>query len=417
MKQHRIYLLILFSTIIGFVLVEIYKPKPIDWTPTYSNKDKIPYGTEVLYKFLPEIFRHQKISDYKVPFYRKNTKVQLPLKSNYIYVYQYFRIDSINLNQLLSYVHRGNNAFIAAEWFYGIDDTLHFEVDYAQNIVTKDTVSINFVNPTLVQKKSFRYHQQAVNSHFTFHSKKGKQTYHTNAIILGKNDDGLPNFIRIPFGKGLFFLSTVPKAFSNYYLLKDKNAEYAFKALSYLPENPIFWDEYVTPLSFGKVVKSILKSKDAKGGEEDYDTSPFKYIVSQPALKWAYFITLASLFLYLIFEGKRRQRIIPIIEKPKNTSLEFVETIGALYFNHNDHKAITEKKIAYLLAYIRNKFFLKTTVLDQVFKEELSLKSGVNISTINEMFEYAEILKQSNEVHEKQLILFNKYIEDFYKNT
>jgi hypothetical protein len=139
--------------------------------------------------------------------------------------------------------------------------------------------------------------------------------------------------------------------------------------------------------------------------------------VSQPALKWAYFITLASLFLYLIFEGKRRQRIIPIIEKPKNTSLEFVETIGALYFNHNDHKAITEKKIAYLLAYIRNKFFLKTTVLDQVFKEELSLKSGVNISTINEMFEYAEILKQSNEVHEKQLILFNKHIEDFYKNT
>ena len=100
MKQHRLYLLILFSTIIGFVLFEIYKPKPTDWTPTFSNKDKIPYGCELLYKVLPDVFPNQKITDEKVPFFSKKKNVKLPAKSNYLYVYKYFRADSLSLVKL-----------------------------------------------------------------------------------------------------------------------------------------------------------------------------------------------------------------------------------------------------------------------------------------------------------------------------
>lgn len=417
MKQQRTYLLILFSTIVGFVLVEIYKSKPTDWTPTYSNRDKIPYGSEVLYKLLPQVFRNQKISDKKVPFLRKNETADLPVKSNYIYVYQYFRLDSLSLNRLLAYVAKGNNAFIASEEFYDLADTLHFSVDYSYGKTAKDSLTINFTNPTLKTPNGYTYHKFAVNTYFVFDSLAKHFFSKGQGVVLGKNNSGLPNFIKIPFGKGSFFLHTVPHAFTNYYLLKDKNAEYAFSALSYLPEKPVFWDEYVTQVSFENKQRSILKSKDAKGDIENYETSPLRYILSQTALKWAYFITLISLLLYLIFEGKRVQRIIPVIETPKNTSLEFVETIGALYFNHKDHKAIAEKKILYLLAYIRNKFFLKTTVIDQAFKEELSLKSGIALTEINEMFTYAETLNKSEEVTENQLIKLNQYVEDFYKNT
>jgi len=88
MKQHRIYLIILISTLVSFVLIEIYKPKPTDWTPTFSNKDKIPYGCELLYKVLPNVFPNQKISDEKVPFFSKKNGVILPFKSNYLYVFR-----------------------------------------------------------------------------------------------------------------------------------------------------------------------------------------------------------------------------------------------------------------------------------------------------------------------------------------
>jgi hypothetical protein len=138
--------------------------------------------------------------------------------------------------------------------------------------------------------------------------------------------------------------------------------------------------------------------------------------VSQPALKWAYFITLSALLIYLIFEGKRRQRIIPIMEVPQNTSLQFVETIGSLYYNQKDHKSIAEKKITHLLAHIRTKFYLKTTEIDQEFRNDLSSKSGIVPQQINELFDYISFIQNNEYITENQLITFNDQIENFYKN-
>jgi hypothetical protein len=412
MKQHRIYLIILFTTIIGFVLFEIYKPKPTDWTPTFSNKDKIPYGCELLYKLLPDVFPNQKITDEKVPFFSKKKKVKTPPKSNYLYVFRYFRTDSLSLAKLLDYVQKGNSVFIASENFFGLDDTLHFQTSYVQDLALNDSVSINFINPIIRKPSDYKYQKQSSDTYFELNdSIKNSNSY----IVLGKNNKGFPNFIEVKFGKGTFFLNTVPMAFTNFYMAKKDNSDYVFKALSYLPEQPIFWDEYVNVMSIGKTAKSTSKSREAKG-EEDTEESSFKFIVSQPALKWAYFITLSALLIYLIFEGKRRQRIIPIIETPQNTSLQFVETIGSLYYNQKDHKSIAEKKITHLLAYIRTKFYLKTTEIDQEFKSDLSNKSGISPREINDLFDYISFVQNNDYITENQLITLNKQIENFYRN-
>ena len=413
MKQHRIYLIVLFITIIGFILIEIYKPKPVDWTPTFSNKDKIPYGCELLYKVLPNIFPNQKISDEKVPIFSKKRKVKLPPKSNYLYVFSYFRVDSLSLVKLLDYVQKGNSVFIASENFFGLDDTLHFQTSYLKDLTINDSASINFVNPFIKKSSDYKYQNQAADTYFEI---KDSTKFRESFTVLGKNSKGFPNFIRVNFGKGMFFLNTVPMAFTNFYMVKNDNADYAFKALSYLPEQPIFWDEYVNKMSIGKSIKSISKSREAKG-EEDIQESPFKFIVSQPALKWAYFITLFTLLIYLVFEGKRRQRIIPIMETPKNTSLQFVETIGSLYYNQKDHKTIAEKKITHFLAYIRTKFYLKTTEIDQEFKTDLSNKSGISLREINDLFDYISFVQNNNYIAESQLIILNEQIENFYRNV
>ncbi|MEY4541418.1 MAG: hypothetical protein RLZZ306_3175 [Bacteroidota bacterium] len=412
MKQHRIYLIILFSTIIGFVLFEIYKPKPTDWTPTFSNKDNIPYGCELLYKVLPDVFPNQKISDEKVPIFSKKKNVKLPPKSNYLYVYRYFRADSLSLVKLLNYVQKGNSVFIASENFFGLDDTLNFETSYVQDLALNDSVSINFVNTTLRKSRDYKFQKQSADTYFEINdSIKNENTF----IVLGKNSKGFPNFIQVNFGKGSFYLNSVPMAFTNFYMVKNDNSDYVFKALSYLPEQQTFWDEYVNVMSISKTAKSTSKSRDAKG-ESDVEESPFYFIVSQPALKWAYFITLVALLVYLIFEGKRRQRIIPIIETPQNTSLQFVETIGSLYYNQKDHKSIAEKKITHLMAYIRTKFYLKTTEIDQEFKSDLSNKSGISSKEINDLFDYISFIQNNDYIAENQLITLNKQIENFYRN-
>lgn len=412
MKQHRLYLFILLSTIIGFVLFEIYKPKPTDWTPTFSNKDKIPYGCELLYKILPDIFPNQRITDEKVPFFSKKKSVSLPPKSNYLYVYRYFRADSSTLIKLLNYVQSGNSVFIASENFFGLDDTLHFKTSYVQDLALNDSVSINFINPTLRKSVDYQYQKQSADTYFQINNKVKVKN---SVTILGKNSKGFPNFIQVSFGKGVFYLNTVPMAFTNFYMAKTDNSDYVFKALSYLPEQFTFWDEYVNVMSLSKLAKSTSKSREAKG-EEDVEESPFKFIVSQPALKWAYFITLAALLIYLIFEGKRRQRIIPIIEAPQNTSLQFVETIGSLYYKQKDHKSIAEKKIKHLLAFIRTKFYLKTTEIDQEFKNDLSHKTGILVNEINNLFDYLSFVQNNDSISENQLIILNGHIENFYRN-
>lgn len=413
MKQHRIYLIILFSTIISFVLFEIYKPKPTDWTPTFSNKDKIPYGCELLYKVLPDVFPNQKISDEKVPIFSKKRVLKLPPKSNYIYVFRYFRADSLSLVKLLNYVQKGNSVFIASEIFFGLDDTLNFKTSFVKDLALNDSISINFINTTIRKSIDYKYQKQAADTYFEIKNPtKNKNSF----TILGKNSKGFPNFIQVDFGKGKFFLNTVPMAFTNFYMVKNDNADYVFKALSYLPEQPIFWDEYVNVMSIGKAARSTSKSREAKG-EEDTQESPFKFIISQPALKWAYFITLSALLIYLIFEGKRRQRIIPIMESPKNTSLQFVETIGSLYYHQKDHKAIAEKKITHLLAYIRTKFYLKTTEIDLEFRRDLSNKSGISSREINDLFDYISFVQNNDYIAENQLITLNEQIENFYRNV
>ena len=52
--------------------------------------------------------------------------------------------------------------------------------------------------------------------------------------------------------------------------------------------------------------------------------------MSQPALRITWRLMLLGLLLYLIFKGKREQRIIPIIKKPENTTVEFAQSISSV---------------------------------------------------------------------------------------
>ncbi|MBC7438681.1 MAG: DUF4350 domain-containing protein, partial [Flavobacterium sp.] len=49
-KSLKIYIAILIILLFGIVIIDGSKPIPINWTPTYDTKDKIPFGLYVLDK-------------------------------------------------------------------------------------------------------------------------------------------------------------------------------------------------------------------------------------------------------------------------------------------------------------------------------------------------------------------------------
>ena len=119
----------------------------------------------------------------------------------------------------------------------------------------------------------------------------------------------------------------------------------------------------------------------------------------------------------MIFKGKRKQRIIPIIQPPQNMSLEFARTLGRLYFNSGNNRDIALKKFSYFCDYLRSKFYLKNISGDEEFCKHLAERSGVNIDTVKNIFKYANSIKNKANTFDEDLIFFNSMIEEFYNKT
>ncbi|MCY7351709.1 MAG: DUF4350 domain-containing protein, partial [Cytophagaceae bacterium] len=80
------YHILLGLTTLAFVMVEYYRPKPLDWRPTYSNQDAIPYGTKATFELLPELFNNQPIRPVRLPVYNHLRETNRPARTNYIFV-------------------------------------------------------------------------------------------------------------------------------------------------------------------------------------------------------------------------------------------------------------------------------------------------------------------------------------------
>jgi hypothetical protein len=69
-----------------------------------------------------------------------------------------------------------------------------------------------------------------------------------------------------------------------------------------------------------------------------------RFILSNPALKYAWWVLLGGLALFIFFNAKRKQRIVPIVEPLKNNSVDFVKSIGNLYLQEGDFHDMMSKK-------------------------------------------------------------------------
>jgi hypothetical protein len=114
---------------------------------------------------------------------------------------------------------------------------------------------------------------------------------------------------------------------------------------------------------------------------------------------------------------RRRQRIVPIINKLPNTSEEFAKTIGNLYYHEGETKDIVTKKITFFLEKIRSTYLLDTSVLDENFKKRLHQKSGVEKEEIDRLMNYISFINRKDKVDELFLVTLNKLIDNFNRKT
>ena len=214
---------------------------------------------------------------------------------------------------------------------------------------------------------------------------------------MGTNEIDFATFLNVKIGKGNLYLHSIPNIFTNYNILKS-DRDYISKCFSYLTVRDVIWDEYY---------KEVNK----------YQSTPLRYILSQPSLRWAYFTLILSLLFFVIFKGRRDQRIIPVVKPLANTTIEFVNTVGNLYFKQSNHKNIAEKKITYFMDHIRSKYSIKTSQYSDDLVQQLSDKSLVEKTDIKKLFNLFNLVNTSNAIRRDTLIELNNLIENFYLKT
>ncbi len=400
MKTPPKYVIWLVAAIGLLIYIEYITPAPVDWSVTLYHKHKAPYGTYVLHKRIRDIFSQAPVTLNHQSFLDIVDDDETDLEDepvSYLSIAETFRADSLEVNALLTLAAEGNFILISANYFSNyLEDTLHFETeDFSWRFLQLDDVrqkdSLYLYTATADSNTRYYYRKDVAYSHFA--------SYDTlKTEILAFNQHKQPVLMQLPIGKGKIILSSTPLALSNYYLLKEPNHNFAGLVLSHLPNAPLHWTEY----------HQVGRMEPA---------TPLRYILSNPSLRWAYLVAIIGVLLFILFEAKRKQRIIPVVTPPSNETVQFAQTVGVLYYQQGDHKSMALKKILYFMEHVRSRYYLDTQLPPEELAPLLASKSGMEPESTLRLLKMMAAIREAYSIPEATLIKLNQLIEDFYTKT
>lgn len=373
-KTLKVYGILFLIIVVLMALLELTKKDVVDWRKNFDIEQKTPFGLYVFNQEINSLLNNKVEKSKKSPFSYYSDS--LKTKPHNILVVQK-DLDNSSVDKILTEVEKGSDAFLLNDNFpKNLSGKLKFlttVVNYEDKNVLKLT-DVKFINDSLFLDK--------------FPGSNGFYYLKPSNEILGKSDfykeELQANFIKVNYGKGHVYLHSEPLVLTNYYILKPGNRKYLQDIFSYLPVRKTIW--FVD-----------LQSSDSTSAP-----SPLRFILANPPLRYAWYLLLASLLLFVLFNVRRKQRIIPVVEPLKNKSVEFVKSIGNLYLQEGDFHDMMAKKSQYFLHKVRLDFMLETSDLDDNFAQKLHLKTSKNLDKIKEAIilikksqdQYSSVMKE-----------------------
>jgi hypothetical protein len=406
---------LLVLSIFAAIIYTAMQPKPFSWHPSYSNYSKQPFGTYVFYEQLKNFFpgkKVRKIQDHDFsPYYYDELFDNDSLEENEAYAYytdstafltfldeetpkfnfiglnHSFYIDNLDAKALLLHLYQGNHALIASEDIsYLLLKMLGVEMAWV-DLDSASDLENNHYTITYNDNKPIEFKKHETLSSFVSFPDSAK------VIATNTSDDVLG--IKIPLGKGSITLFSAPIIFTNYYLLKG-DLSLVEELLRELPPEETIWANMVE-------------------GERAYDEnrSLMEYIHSQRSLAWAFYTLIIGVLLYLILQLRRTERAVPVIDKPRNISLSFIESVSALFFLHKDNRELVRKKMSYFLDQVRAQYHIDTQEINTNFINLLAKKSQVKPALLAHIFNLYKEYQNKSVVTNEEFLRFNKLMQTF----
>lgn len=402
MKSSRNFLFAMLVLFVLFCLLQVNLPKKFVWSPTFSHVDKQPFGSfvfdSVLTQSLPNGYHVTKKTFFQLDQEHAKEKISV------LMVVDQQNLKQLDVKYLCNIARRGGKVMVVASSSFDdgrnadtvvvgelertfkvrIEDGMYFSLRgilaglKAHDNDMYDTIYWNN-RETMYAAQSYRmFYNMVGGTLFVDSVPKVKRLAYTlstagydykldslyvgdftrfDTIVDEKERieridtfaiKKVPTAVSVPYGKGEVIFVSSPLLFTNYGMLEGNTSVYIFRLMSYLADLPVYRTE------------AYVKTDAMLVAEQ----SPFREFIKRPPLRWALYLALLGVVLFMIFTARRRQRVIPIMSKPANRSLEFIQLIGTLYYQRKDHVDLVRKKF-------------------KLFAEELRKTAGVDISDVN----------------------------------
>ncbi|MEM9987818.1 MAG: DUF4350 domain-containing protein, partial [Bacteroidota bacterium] len=230
--------------LLGLIVGVFVQNQSTDWGRSYETPDQAPFGTFLLHEQLDALFPGATLQEVNRSVF--DQLIFQPERSGlYVFINDELPFYQESSRELLDFVRRGNQVFLAA---YALPDGLESTLGISGlplnmmgvfrsvqgGLTSRDTLEL------LIDDQRFPFPEKDAGTFWDL-AQEGPQRIE----ILSTDDRDRPNFVRVRYGEGAFFLFSQPNLLSNYYLMDAQRRGYLARVLGRLAEaDTVYWDQF-----------------------------------------------------------------------------------------------------------------------------------------------------------------------------
>ncbi len=378
-----------------------------NWEVKYLPFDKNPRGGYLFHRLLQTHIGKHDMYVAETPRQLDSMIHMNKKRKTFVFMGNAFGMERYYFDSIMKQVEKGSDIFIS---FYQMRDVqvesffeeFEFRSDYAE-METVFTTTGKYEMLNLYEKDTVAAEWLAFGDVETAGPSKTLSTFME-----------MDNFIVINIGEGKAYLQTNPQMFVNYQIKRPAGYQYSKYVIDFLSK-----DRDVILMEYGRLPDNWGENDtdDQSGTEGKEDDSFLRVILENPYSRTGLLLLIAGVILYVIFRSRRKRPIVPVIEKNKDMTLAFTETITSIYFSKRNPYGLLQVQRKNFYANIQKHFFVDLSRREGdrelMILAEKSNKPLEEIKNLVQTFE----TKEASMVTDQMITEMGKRQRDFYREV
>lgn len=306
----------------------------------------------------------------------KSELLKNPKEYTYFFAGTNCYFDEEHYQFITEFVRNGGTAFLSSNT---IPDTLleifgvyypnftntyvdsHTNVVFSNKSLSKTHFNFDFRIKNHISGAQVKYWQMDASSW------NNKDVVSVSGLEHYKNAD----FIRINYGAGSLYLHFNPIFLSNIFFVQENKNAYFENLLAHMQLKNVCLDK---TLRIFRINENIFDMDERKTFSD--------FLLKHKSLKVAWYILIFGILSFLFFAGRRKQKEIPVLEKPQNKTFRFLETISNFYWKAGNSDHIYQRECNQFIQYVKENLKLRIEDDKHLPVDLIVEKSGVSREVI-----------------------------------